>query len=105
MSSRSIRATHRAWRNRAAESVAELEREGAGPDGVAENQGKMLTTLMPFISGVAAKKMFQEGDLDLGILCVGQGIGQMREVLPAAEIVRQTVAQAAAVRDTLGRTA
>ena len=101
---RSIRATHRAWRNGAADKVVDIERDNTGPDGVATDQGAMLGTLMPYISGKAAKKMFGEGDVDSGILCVGQGIGQMREVLPAAEIVRRTVASAAEIRASLGTT-
>jgi len=98
---RSIRATHRAWRNEAAEKVVEIEREMTGPDGVAEDQGKMLTTLMPYIAGQKAKAMFASGEYDDAILCVGQGIGQMREVQPAAEIVRQVMTEAAEVRDRL----
>ncbi len=101
---RSIRATHRAWRNEAAVKVAEIESEGVGADGVALDQGAMLGNLMPYISGIAAKNMFTEGELDNAILCVGQGVGQMREVLPAAEIVRRTVAQAAKLRANLGDT-
>ena len=98
---RSIRATHRAWINDAAREVVRTEREMTGPDGIAEDQGKMLTALMPFVAGQNAKEMFRNGDTDKGILCVGQGIGQMREVLPAAEIVRQVVAEAAEIRDRL----
>ena len=101
---RSIRATHRAWRNDAAEKVAAIESEGVGPDGVALDQGKMLGNLMPYISGIAARNMFTEGELDNAILCVGQGVGQMRKVQPAADIVRETIAQAAKIRDTLGNT-
>ena len=91
-----------AWRNGAADKVVAIERDNTDVDGVASDQGAMLGTLMPYISGIAAKKMFSEGDVDSGILCVGQGIGQMREVLPAAEIVRRTVARAAEIREGLG---
>lgn len=87
---RSLRATHRAWKNKAAERVLQLEAENAG-----------LQELFPYIGGETAKKMFKEGDLDLGILCVGQGIGQMREIKPAAELVRDTIAEAVAARERI----
>ena len=98
---RSIRATHRAWSNEASRNVVKLEQEMTGPDGIAEDQGKMLTALMPYVAGHNAQEMYRTGDVDKGILCIGQGIGQMREVMPAADIVRQVVAEAAEIRDRL----
>jgi NAD(P)H-dependent flavin oxidoreductase YrpB (nitropropane dioxygenase family) len=37
-----------------------------------------------------------EGDLNTGMMCGGQGIGRIKEVLPAAEIVRRVFAEAEA---------
>ncbi len=87
---RSYRATHRAWRNAAADKVLELEAAGAP-----------INDVFPIVAGVVARKMFETGELDSGILCVGQGIGQMREVKPAASIVRDVIAEAAAARERL----
>ncbi len=87
---RSFRATHRAWKNEAAEKVLKMEGEGVA-----------INDVFPIIGGQTAKKMFETGELDLGIICVGQGIGQMREVKPAAEIVKEVIDEAAQMRDRL----
>jgi NADH:quinone reductase (non-electrogenic) len=87
---RSLRATHRCLNNEAARKVKEIE----------DDNGE-LQDLLPFISGESAKKMFKNGDTDLAIICVGQGIGQMKEVLPAAEIVRTMMAEADAARERI----
>jgi NAD(P)H-dependent flavin oxidoreductase YrpB (nitropropane dioxygenase family) len=46
------------------------------------------------IEGAAMRRGALEGDLENGMMIGGQGIGRIADVLPAAEIVRQIVAEA-----------
>jgi len=46
------------------------------------------------IEGAALRRGALEGDLETGMMIGGQGIGRIKEVLPAAEIVRQVAAEA-----------
>ncbi len=66
---RSIGATHRVWSNAAAKKCAEVESKGAG-------LGEILT----IVSGEKAQKMFGEGELDSGIISLGQGVGLNHDI-------------------------
>jgi NAD(P)H-dependent flavin oxidoreductase YrpB (nitropropane dioxygenase family) len=46
------------------------------------------------IEGAAMRRGALEGDLETGMMIGGQGIGRIKDVLPAAEIVRQIAAEA-----------
>ena len=46
------------------------------------------------IEGAALRRGALEGDLETGMMIGGQGIGRIKEVLPAAEIVRRIAAEA-----------
>ena len=46
------------------------------------------------IEGAAMRRGALEGDMETGMMIGGQGIGRIKEVLPAAEIVRQIAAEA-----------
>ena len=46
------------------------------------------------IEGAAMRRGALEGDLETGMMIGGQGIGRIKEVLPAAEIVRRIAAEA-----------
>ena len=43
--------------------------------------------------------MFDDGDLDAGVVVCGQCVGMIDEVLPAGEIVRRVIEEAARIRD------
>ncbi|WP_290589899.1 nitronate monooxygenase [Alicyclobacillus sp.] len=58
------------------------------------------TDLLPMVSGRMNARAALEGDVEGGWMNAGQSVGLVHEVLPAAEVVRRVVAQAAAV---LGR--
>ncbi|RLB74674.1 MAG: nitronate monooxygenase [Deltaproteobacteria bacterium] len=77
---RSVGNTHRVWKNKAAQTTAEMEQRGA-----------TLEELFKVISGDQAKKMYFEGDPDAGLLACGQGIGLVREIKPVKEIIAQIV--------------
>jgi NAD(P)H-dependent flavin oxidoreductase YrpB (nitropropane dioxygenase family) len=46
------------------------------------------------IEGAAMRRGALEGDLETGMMIGGQGIGRIKEILPAAEIVRRIAAEA-----------
>ena len=61
---RSLEATHRVWVNAAARHCVELEASQAG-----------VTEILTVVAGQKAKQMYQSGDLDLGVISCGQGVG------------------------------
>jgi len=87
---RSIRNSHRVWRNRPAEKIAELEKSGAG-----------LEELVAVASGERAKEMCENGDVNTGIISCGQGIGLVKKVMPMKDIVEAIIHQADALRKKL----
>jgi NAD(P)H-dependent flavin oxidoreductase YrpB (nitropropane dioxygenase family) len=87
---RSIGNTHRVWINEAANKIAELEKQQAGLEAVVEAAG-----------GDRAKKMYEGGDIQGGIISCGQGIGLVKKVMPMKEIIEKIVNQADALRKKL----
>jgi len=83
---RSIGATHRVWINAAAQKIAELEANQAG-----------LPEILNIATGEKAKKMYREGDLDIGIISCGQGIGMAHDIPTIQELFDRMMAQADAV--------
>ncbi|MCP3953586.1 MAG: nitronate monooxygenase [Desulfobacterales bacterium] len=80
---RSLNATHRMWDNAAARRCAELEDAGAGFD-----------EIYPVISGENAKKMYDHGELDAGIVACGQGIGMVHDIPTVKELLDRMMAEA-----------
>lgn len=87
---RSLNATHRVWRNTAAEKCSELENKGAD-----------FGELFSVISGENTKRMFNGGEIDAGILACGQGIGMCREILSVEELFSQMMTRAAEISQNL----
>ena len=83
---RSIGATHRVWINAAAKKVAELEAHQAG-----------LPEILKIATGEKAKKMYNEGDLDVGIISCGQGIGMAHDIPTVKELFDRIMGEAADV--------
>jgi nitronate monooxygenase len=83
---RSIGATHRVWINTAAKKVAELEGNQAG-----------LPEILKIATGEKAKKMYNEGDLDVGIISCGQGIGMAHDIPAVKELFDRIMGEAADV--------
>lgn len=73
----------RAWRNAAAERTAELEAKRAP-----------LGEILSVVAGDAAKRMFDEGDVNSGIIACSEGIGIVDEVKPVAEVIKGIIADA-----------
>lgn len=87
---RSIQNSHRVWTNEAAKKVAELERLGAG-----------LAEIVKVAGGEKAKRMYQEGDLNAGVISCGQGIGLVKRIMPMKDLIEGIVQQADALRKRL----
>ena len=66
---RSLHATHRVWANGAAKKCAELESKSADP-----------AEIFNVVGGVNTKRMYDEGDLDAGVLSCGQGVGLAHDI-------------------------
>jgi len=80
---RSINSTHRVWTNRAAEECLELE-----------NQGADLATLLKVVSGDRARQMYAGGDVNLGVVACGQGVGLAHDIPTVRELFDGIVSQA-----------
>ena len=82
---RSVGNTHRIWNNKAAQHVLELEAEGAP-----------LFKLVDAASGDKAQKMYNEGDIDLGVVSCGQGVGLIKDIPTVKELLDRIVTEAEA---------
>ncbi|UCE11688.1 MAG: nitronate monooxygenase [Candidatus Thorarchaeota archaeon] len=80
---RSIQNTHRIWNNKAAQQVLELEAQGAS-----------LWTLVDAASGEKAEEMYREGDIDLGIVACGQGVGLINDIPSVKELLDRMMVEA-----------
>ncbi|MFW9865675.1 MAG: NAD(P)H-dependent flavin oxidoreductase [Candidatus Thorarchaeota archaeon] len=80
---RSIRNTHRVWRNKAAEKIIELESKKAS-----------LNEIIQAASGQNALKMYNEGDLDAGMVSCGQGVGLVKDIPTVKELLDRIMKEA-----------
>ena len=80
---RSIGATHRVWNNAAANKVSELEANQAG-----------LPEILNIAAGEKARKMYNEGDLDAGIISCGQGIGMVHDIPTLKDLFERIMGEA-----------
>jgi len=87
---RSIRNTHRVWRNKAAEKIIELESQKAG-----------LQEIIQVASGQNALKMYKEGDLDVGMISCGQGVGLVKDIPTVKELLDRIMKEAEETIDRL----
>lgn len=84
-----LRNTLRAWKNPAALRVAELETKNAE-----------LGEILSIVAGTATKRMYEDGDLDAGVIPCSQSIGLVHEIRPVGEVIEDMMRQAAEI---LGR--
>jgi len=87
---RSIQNSHRVWINEVAKKVAELEKQQAG-----------LQEIVEVAAGEKARRMFQDGDLNAGVISCGQGVGLVKKVMPMKDIIEGIVHQADELRKKL----
>ena len=86
---RSLNATHRVMANAAARQCLDLEAQKAD-----------FAELYEVIKGENAKRMFNEGDIDAGILACGQGVGLACDVPTVKELFDRMAGEA---RESLSR--
>jgi len=80
---RSFRNTMRVLRNPAAEKVLELEKQGAD-----------IHRLESLISGKVSLKLLESGDINNGLLSVGQVVGLVRDIPTVKELIDRTIREA-----------
>jgi nitronate monooxygenase len=91
---RSIRNTHRIWNNKAAQQVLELEAQGAS-----------LFALVQAASGEKAEEMYKEGDIDIGVVSCGQGVGLIKDIPTVKELLDRMMVEAEEIISNLNRIA
>lgn len=88
---RSIGATHRVWNNAAAQKCLEIEKSNGDFDEV-----------LSIVAGDKARLMYDKGDIEIGVVSAGQGLGLIHDVPTVKDLfdrimeeARQTVARLA----------
>ncbi len=87
---RTIQNSHRAWANETARKVEELEKQQAGLEAIIQTAG-----------GDNVRRMYQEGDIQAGVISCGQGVGLVKKVMPMKDIIEGIVYQADNLRKKL----
>ncbi len=80
---RTIGNTHRVWKNKAAQAVAELEEKKA-----------TLEEIVKAAGGEKAEAMYDTGVTDVGIMSCGQGVGMIHDIPTIAELLDRMMEQA-----------
>jgi len=89
---RSVQNTHRIWNNKAAQKVIELEAQGAP-----------LFQLIQAASGDKAEKMYKDGDIDLGVVACGQGVGLIKDIPTVQDLLDRIMGEAEEIISRLNR--
>lgn len=87
---RSVNSTHRVWSNSAAEKCRELEQQNA-----------TIEQLFPIVTGKKSKEMYDTGNLDTGIVSVGQGVGLVHDIPAVEDLFNRIMHQAEAIANGL----
>ena len=87
-----LRNTVRAWKNPAALKVAELESKQA-------DMGEILSV----VAGTATKRLYEDGDLDAGVIPCSQSIGLVHEVKPVAQVIDAMMREASEILGRLSK--
>ena len=87
---RSVGFAHRIWMNDPARRVAEIEARQGG-----------IEELYPLVSGEAARRVYETGDLQAGTVSCSQGIGLIHGIKPVRDVLHEMMAQAAAIHARL----
>ncbi len=81
---RTLRNTERVLNNAAVSKVLEIEAKG---DATIED-------IAPYVSGQVGKKMFEEGDMDSGVMSAGQVMGLINDIPTCEELISRIVREA-----------
>jgi nitronate monooxygenase len=88
---RSLGATHRVWINAAAKRCQDLESSQAG-----------VTEILSVVAGQKAKEMYETGDLDVGVVSCGQGVGLCHDIPTVQELFDRIIREAGEIVTRLG---
>ena len=75
---RSLNATHRVWKNQAAQKVIELE-----------NSKSNQMDIFNAAAGAKSKMMYEEGNLDVGVVSLGQGVGLIHDIPTVKDLIER----------------
>lgn len=87
---RSVGFAHRVWMNEASKKAAEAEARGGG-----------IEEIYPYVSGKAAKEMYEKGDTTVGSMSCSQAVGLIDSIKPVREIISEIVEDAGKTADRL----
>ena len=82
--------THRVWKNAAAEKCAEIEESGAS-----------FEEILKVVSGDNTRRVYQDGELDQGIVPCGQAVGQSHDIPTVRELFDRMISDAAEIVNKL----
>ena len=80
---KTLHATHRVWSNKGAESVLDLEANS-------KDQSEIFSAA----AGAKSLIMYEEGDLDAGIMSCGQGVGLIKDIPTVQELIERIMREA-----------
>lgn len=88
----SVGFTHRVWMNEPARKTLEIEKRGGS-----------LEEIIPYVSGEAARKMYQTGDLNAGTISISQAIGIPKKIMPVRDIIAEMTEQAQMIHKRMAK--
>jgi hypothetical protein len=59
--------------------------------------------ILPYVSGEAARKMYQTGDLKAGTISISQGIGIPKKIMPVRDIIAEIIGQAQTIHKRMAK--
>ncbi len=77
---RSVGFAHRVWMNEASRKAAEAEAKGGG-----------IAEIYPYVSGKAAREMYENGDTAAGSMSCSQAVGLIDTIKPVKAIVEEII--------------
>jgi NADH:quinone reductase (non-electrogenic) len=90
---RPIGFAHRVWLNEPAKKVLAIEAKGGGTD---------IAEIYPYVSGEAARHLYETGELQSGTVSCSQAVGLIREVKPLRDIFVEMMTDARRIHASLG---
>lgn len=89
---RSIGSTHRVWNNAAANKCAEIEASGGA-----------FNEVISIVAGDKAREMYEGGDIDVGVISCGQGVGFADDIPTVDELFSRIMKEAEEVVNGLAK--
>ena len=87
---RSVGGTHRAWNNKATQTVLELESNKAEP-----------VDIFQAAAGTKSKEMYETGDVEFATVSCGQGVGLINDIISVQELFNRIIDEAKKITHNL----